>query len=100
MRIIAVKNLRDFWEQYPDARAPLEAWVDEVKHATWKAPHDIKAKYRHASLVGNKRVIFNIKGNDYRLIVSVAYRFAAVYIKFIGTHRQYDEIDAETVEME
>lgn len=100
MRIIAVKNLRDFWERYPDAKAPLEAWVDEVKHAVWNDAHDIKAKYRNASTVGKKRVVFNIKGNDYRLIVSVAYRFGAVYIKFIGTHAEYDKVDAATVEME
>ncbi|WP_202949071.1 type II toxin-antitoxin system HigB family toxin [Billgrantia ethanolica] len=100
MRIIAIKYLRDFWRQHPDAKASLEAWVDEVKHAEWKDAHDIKAKYRSASPVGNKRVVFNIKGNDYRLIVAVAYRFGAVYIKFIGTHAEYDKVDAETVEME
>nr|WP_298379687.1 type II toxin-antitoxin system HigB family toxin [uncultured Halomonas sp.] len=100
MRIIAIKNLRDFWKKHPGAKAPLEAWADEVRHATWKDAHDIKAKYRNASLVGNKRVVFNIKGNDYRLIVAVAYRFGAVYIKFIGTHQEYDKVNAATVEME
>ncbi|SHE80630.1 mRNA interferase HigB [Modicisalibacter ilicicola DSM 19980] len=100
MRIIAIKNLRDFWNTHPDAKAPLEAWVEEARHATWKDAHDIKAKYRNASPVGNKRVVFNIKGNDYRLIVAIAYRFGAVYIKFIGTHKEYDKVDAATVEME
>lgn len=100
MRIIAIKNLRDFWEQHPDAKGPLEAWADEVKHSKWQSSHDIKAKYPRASILGNKRVVFDIKGNDYRLIVSVAYRFGAVYIKFIGTHAEYDKVDAETVEKE
>ena len=71
-----------------------------MKHAVWKDAHDIKAKYRSASTVGSKLVVFNIKGNDYRLIVSVAYRFGAVYVKFIGTHAEYDKVDAATVEME
>lgn len=100
MRIISAKNLKDFWEQHPDAKGSLEAWVDEVKHAEWQSSHDIKARYPKASILGNKRVVFDIKGNDYRLIVSVAYRFGAVYIKFIGTHADYDKVDAETVEME
>ena len=100
MRIISTKNLKDFWEQHPDAKGPLEAWVDEAKHAKWKSSHDIKERYPKASILGNKRVVFDIKGNDYRLIVSIAYRFGAIYIKFIGTHADYDKVDAETVEME
>ena len=68
--------------------------------AKWKTPQDIKAAFASASFVGSNRVVFNIKGNDYRLVVSVAYRFQAVYVKFIGTHAEYDLIDAETVEME
>lgn len=100
MQIVAVKFLRTFWEKYPDAEQPLKAWVDEVKKAQWSQPSDVKAQYRNASILKNRRMVFNIKGNDYRLIVAVAYRFQAVYVKFIGTHRQYDAIDAETVEME
>jgi len=78
----------------------LRAWADEVKRATWTQPADIKAKYRSASILKNRRVVFNIKGNDYRLVVAVAYQFSGVYIKFIGTHAQYDAIDAETIELE
>lgn len=78
---------------------PLKAWVDEVKNAQWKTPQDIKDKYRSADFLSNNRVVFNIKGNDYRLIVAVAYRFQAVYIKFVGTHTEYDKIDADTVDM-
>lgn len=100
MRIIAVSRLRTFWLKHPDAGQALRAWVDEVKHATWKRPADIKDQYRSASFLRNRRVVFNIKGNDYRLVVSVAYRFQAVYVKFVGTHAAYDAIDAETVEQE
>lgn len=100
MKIVATKILREFWMLFPDAEQPLKAWLDEVKQAVWTQPADIKAKHRSASILKNKRVVFNIKSNDYRLVVSVAYQFAAVYIKFIGTHKQYDAIDAETVELE
>ncbi len=100
MRIIAVRTLRNFWERHPDAEQPIKAWVDEVKHAAWDNSHQIKAHYRHASILKSRRVVFNLKGNAYRLVVAVAYRYGAVYIKFIGTHRQYDAINADTVEME
>lgn len=71
-----------------------------MSKAHWETPTDIKMRYRSASFLHNRRVVFNIKGNDYRLIVSVAYRFQAVYVKFIGTHAEYDAVDAETVEIE
>lgn len=98
MRIVAVSALRDFWQRHPDAEQPLRALVEEVKAADWAQPADIKARYRHASILKNRRVVFNIKGNDYRLVVAVAYRMRIVYVKFIGTHAQYDAIDAETHE--
>ena len=100
MHIVAVKFLRTFWEKHPDAEQALKSWVDEAKNANWLQPATIKEQYRNASILKNRRVVFNIKGNDYRLVVSVAYRFQAVYVKFIGTHKEYDAIDAETVEME
>lgn len=100
MRIIAVSHLREFWIRYPDAEQPLKSWADEVKKALWNQPSDIKAQYRSASILKNRRVVFNIKGNDYRLVASVAYRYQAVYIKFIGTHAEYDAVDAETIEQE
>jgi mRNA interferase HigB len=78
----------------------LKAWIDELKRVTWTQPAEIKEYYRSASILKNRRVVFNIKGNDYRLIVAVAYRYQVVYVKFIGTHAAYDAIDAETVEME
>lgn len=100
MRIIAVSYLRSFWGKYPDAEQHLKSWVDEVKRATWSQPAEIKEQYRSASILKNRRVVFNIKGNAYRLVVSVAYRVGIVYVKFIGTHRQYDAINAETIELE
>ncbi|TRZ64438.1 MAG: type II toxin-antitoxin system HigB family toxin [Rhodocyclaceae bacterium] len=100
MNIVAVKILREFWKQFPDSEQHLKAWVDEIKKAKWRQPADIKEKYRNASILKYRRVVFNIKGNDYRLVVSVAYRFEAVYVKFIGTHKQYDVIDAESIELE
>lgn len=100
MRVIAVASLRAFWLQHPDAEQPLKAWYEEASKASWMQPSDIKAQYRSASILKNRRVVFNIKGNDYRLIVAVAYDFGAIYIKFVGTHQQYDAVDAATVEME
>ena len=98
MKVIAISSLRRFWVRHPDAEQPLKAWYDEARHAAWKAPRDIKNHYASASFVGHNRVVFNIKGNDYRLIVAVAYRFQAIYIKFVGTHAEYDRVDAATVE--
>lgn len=100
MNIVAVKFLRAFWEKYPDAEQPFKSWVDETRTARWTQPAQIKEQYRHASILKNRRVVFNIKGNAYRLVVSVAYNYQAVYVKFIGTHKEYDAINAETVEME
>ncbi len=100
MRVIAISTLRQFWEAYPAAEQPIKAWVDEAKQANWTQPSDIKEQYRNASILKNRRVVFNIKGNDYRLIVAIAYRLGIVYVKFIGTHAEYDKINAETVEME
>lgn len=100
MRIIAVSHLRQFWEKNPDAEQHLKSWANEVKKAAWSQPADVKEKYRNASILKNRRVVFNIKGNNYRLVVSVAYRFQAVYVKFVGTHVEYDVINAETVELE
>ncbi len=100
MNVIALSNLRNFWENatYRDSEQPLKAWLAETLKATWSQPADIKARYGNASIIGKNRVVFNIKGNDYRLIVGVAYKMQWVYVKFVGTHKQYDQVDAETVE--
>jgi mRNA interferase HigB len=100
MRIIAKKHLIAYGKKHPEADQSLRAWHDEALNASWRSPRDIKEQYRNASIVGNNRVVFNIKGNDHRLVVAVAYRFGAAYIKFVGTHEEYDRIDAATVEME
>jgi mRNA interferase HigB len=97
MRIISRKRLRDFWEQHPDARQPLQAWYADVKQANWKTPADIKNVYRNASIVANNRVVFNLKGNTYRLVIAVQYKYGLVYIRFVGTHQQYDRIDVATI---
>ncbi|MCD8212677.1 MAG: type II toxin-antitoxin system HigB family toxin [Campylobacter sp.] len=96
MRVIAKKTLRDFYEQsnFSDAKGALEAWHAEVIKAVWKNTNDIKEKYRSASFVGDK-VVFNICGNKYRLIVKIDYVFHAVFIKFIGTHKEYDKLDVK-----
>lgn len=100
MRVVAVKSLRKFWSKYPDAEQPLRAWYEEACKASWDRPADIKAHYRNASILKNRRVVFNIKGNDYRLVVALAYNTSVVFVKFIGTHKAYDAIDAQTVELE
>ncbi|HSY28195.1 MAG TPA: type II toxin-antitoxin system HigB family toxin [Burkholderiaceae bacterium] len=100
MRVIAKRQLSEYWDKPPEAEQPLKAWHDEAIKATWKTPQDIKAQYSSASILAGNRVVFNIKGNHHRLIVSVAYQYGALYIKFIGTHAEYDRINAATVELE
>jgi mRNA interferase HigB len=100
MRVIALKTIREFYVQHPAAAPALKAWTEEARNASWKSPQDIKNRYSSASFLKGNRVVFNIKGNEYRLVAAVAYRFEALYIKFIGTHAQYDAIDAQTIEME
>jgi mRNA interferase HigB len=97
MRIISRKALREFWEIHPDAQQPLRAWYADVKKADWQSPMDIKNVYRNASIVANNRVVFNIKGNKYRLVVAVQYEYRLVYIRFVGTHQAYDKIDVTTI---
>jgi mRNA interferase HigB len=99
MRIIARKTLKDFWEkdEHRDAEQPLRAWFAEAKKAVWKRPQDIKNHYRSASIVGGDRAVFNIGGNKFRLVVALKYDFGIAYIRFVGTHRQYDRIKVEEV---
>ncbi len=97
MRVIALRTLREFWTTHADAEDALRAWHADAQRAVWKTPGDIRATYATASIIGNNRVVFNIRGNTYRLIVAVNYDYGIVYIRFIGTHAEYDRIDAETV---
>ncbi len=97
MRVITKRRLREYWEAHPDTEQALKAWFEDAEAAAWKTPNDIKDAYRNASVVGSERVVFNIRGNHYRLVVAVDYEDAVVLVKWIGTHREYDTIDVETV---
>lgn len=97
MHIISLKPLRSFWIVHPDAEQPLRAWYAVARRANWRTPADIRADYGNASFVGNNRVVFNIKGNDYRLIVLVEYHKGKLFVRFVGTHSDYDRIDASKV---
>lgn len=97
MRVIARRTLKRFWEKHPDAEEPLKAWYAEARAASWQQPQDIKNRHGSASFVGNNRVVFNIGGNKYRLVVHVRYDNGIVFLRFIGTHTEYDRIDVETV---
>ena len=99
MHVISRKKLVDFFKQpgCRDAKSPIEAWYYEVKHAQWESPADVKTQYRSASILKNNRVVFNIAGNKYRLIVRINYNSKTVFVRFIGTHEAYDKIDAEVV---
>jgi len=97
MHIISRKKLRGFWEKHPEVRQPLQAWYDDVRHAMWESPADIKDVYRNASFISNNRVVFNIKGNSYRLVASIHYGHGIIFIRFVGTHQEYDRIDAATI---
>jgi mRNA interferase HigB len=97
MHVISKKILHIFWKAHPDVEAQLNAWYAEAKSAEWKTPDDIKQRYRSADFLPDNRIIFNIKGNDYRLVVKIHYKTGTVYIRFIGTHAEYDRIDAERI---
>jgi mRNA interferase HigB len=98
VRVVARRTLREFWERgHRDAEQPLRAWFAEARRATWRTPADIKAAYGNASFVGNDRVVLNIGGNKYRLVVALKYSAQIAFIRFVGTHAAYDEIDVEEV---
>ncbi len=97
MRIIAIKKLKKFWQKHPDSEQSLRAWYFEAVNAGWKKPSDITKLYRTASILPNNRVVFNIKGNDYRLVTAINYNYKIVYLRFIGTHKEYDRINAEEI---
>jgi mRNA interferase HigB len=100
MRVIAKRTLREFWEstpKYADSEDPLKAWYREAKQAIWLTPADIKEQYRNASILKNNRTVFNIAGNKYRLVVEINYPVQMIFIRFIGTHQDYDKIDVETI---
>ncbi len=96
MRVIAKKTLRDFWRKHPDCEQQLKSWYHEADVANWKSPKDIKKEYPSASILANNRVVFNIKGNHYRLVVRFNYSYQMAWIRFIGTHSQYDKLTQKT----
>ncbi len=95
MRILAIQTLKHYWEEFPEAKQSLLSWYEEVEAALWDHPNDLKAQYRSASVLSEKRVVFNIHGNSHRLIVDTEYRLKIVFIVWFGTHRQYDKMDAK-----
>jgi mRNA interferase HigB len=97
MHVISVKKLRECWKIHPEVEHPLKAWKAEVERAAWKTPNDIKRRYPSADILADNRVVFNIKGNDFRLIVKIHYNTGIVYIRFAGTHAEYNKINAETI---
>ena len=97
MRVIKRKTLQDFWEKYPLAEQPLTAWYKEVIHSPWNILHDIEEKYGSADILPDNRVVFNIGGNKYRLIVKIAYKVQLVFRRCVGTHSEYEKINAETI---
>ena len=97
MRITSRKPLRDFWQQRPDSKTQLTAWFAEAKRADWRSANEIKAQYKSASILKGGRVVFNICGNKYRIVVMINFESQIVYVRFVGTHSDYDKIDAEKV---
>jgi mRNA interferase HigB len=97
LRIVTFAKIKDFGAQYPDADVALRDWYTKVKLCHWDSLNDVKQTYNHADYVGNNRIVFNIKGNQYRLVAIVIYASQKVYIRFIGTHKQYDKIDCTTI---
>lgn len=97
MRIIKLGTLKTFWRSNKDSEQPLRSWYQEAKQARWNSPGEVKNKYVTASILKDKRVVFNIAGNKYRLVVRINYDYKLIYIRFIGTHSEYDKINAEKI---
>lgn len=97
LRVIAKKVLREFWEKHSDCEQQLKAWFQEASKAEWTTPNEIKTEYPSASIIGNDRIVFNIKGNSYRLIVKLNFDYQMVWIRFIGTHAEYDKVNAKNI---
>lgn len=97
MNVVAKKTLKAFWAIHPKAEGPMVAWHDHVKAAQWRSPQDIRDDFRSADFVGDNRVVFDVGGNNYRIVARVSYTYKVVMIKFVGTHKAYDKIDPATV---
>lgn len=97
MRTISIRTLRDFWIKFPDSEQPLRSWIQEVTKTNWKNSAELKQQFGNSSIINSKRVVFNIKGNDYRLVVDIDYRLQIIFIVWVGTHSVYDKIDVKTI---
>jgi len=97
MRIFSRKALVEYWTKHSDTTDALKAWFFEAEKTHWKSPDEIKKRYPHARILPDNRVVFNIKGNNYRLVVKINYDYGQVFIRFIGTHAEYDKIDATKI---
>ena len=96
-RIISKRTLREFWEQYPDSEDYLKTWYETARLATWNTPNEIKEFYATVTILKNSRVVFNIAGHKYRLIAKINYKKQWLFVRFIGTHKEYDKIDADRI---
>ena len=96
-RILAKSTLCEFWEKHADSEQYLKTWYDTARNNDWKTPNDVKNTYATASILKNERIVFNIKGNDYRLVVKFNFEKSWIFVRFIGTHAEYDKIDANTI---
>jgi mRNA interferase HigB len=96
-RIFAKSTLKEFWELYPDSEQYLKTWYDTAMSTDWKTPNDVKQTYANASILKDSRIVFNIKGNSYRLVVKFNFEKQWIFIRFVGTHKDYDNIDANTI---
>jgi len=97
LRVIAKKTLRDFWNKHPDCEQQLKSWYREAEKGDWRNSNEIKREYPSASIIGDNRIVFNIKGNNYRLIVKINYQYQMMWIRFIGTHKEYDRVDTTKI---
>lgn len=96
-RIFSKSTLREYWEKHPETEQYLKTWYDTAMNANWKHPNDVKQTYATASILKNERIVFNIKGNSFRLIVKLNFEKQWIFVRFIGTHSEYDKIDANTI---
>lgn len=98
MRVHALKTLKQFWQTYPDAEASLRSWYAKMEGKSYANPHEVISEFKNSDYVGNERIVFNIARNKYRLIVAFNYEFGLCFVKFIGTHKDYDKVDVQNVE--
>ncbi len=96
-RIFAKSTLRIYWDTHPDVEQYLNTWYDTAMNLSWKSPNDVKQTYAHASILKDNRIVFNIKGNSYRLVAKFNFEKQWIFIRFIGTHQEYDKIDANII---